>query len=124
MDIYREIILDHYKNPRNYGQIKDADIKAQGDNPLCGDKITVYAKVSEDRLYDVSFQAEGCVISIASASIVFENIKGKRVDDILSMGRDEVEGLLRVKLGHNRIKCAVLALKTLQQALAEKKKKE
>ena len=124
MDIYREIILDHYKNPRNYGQIKDADIKAQGDNPLCGDKITVYAKVSEDRLYDVSFQAEGCVISIASASIVFENIKGKRVDDILSMGRDEVEGLLRVKLGHNRIKCAVLPLKTLQQALAEKKKKE
>ncbi len=124
MDIYREIILDHYKNPKNYGRLEDADLQAKGDNPLCGDKITVYAKVSEDRLSAISFEAEGCVISIAAASIVFENIKGKKIDEILRLGREEVDALLRIKLGHNRIKCAVLGLKTLQQMLQKAKKSQ
>ena len=85
-DLYQEIILDHGKNPRNHGVLEDYTCEAKGNNPLCGDKLEVYVKVAQDdTIEDVSFEARGCAISIASASIMSGIIKGKTLDEVSSL---------------------------------------
>src|SRR5258706_15127911 len=81
-DLYRDIIVDHNRQPRNFGKIEAADAEADGHNPLCGDKLTVYLMMSGDRVGDVKFDGSGCAISIASASLLTEAVRGKSVQEI------------------------------------------
>jgi nitrogen fixation NifU-like protein len=114
-DLYRENILDHYQNPRNYGQLDDPDISYQDDNPLCGDVIRLDIKLDdESRVVGVAFSGEGCAISQASASMLTEEILGKTLDEVKKISKDDLLELLGIQLGPVRIKCALLSLKVLK----------
>ncbi len=138
-DLYQEVILDHGKNPRNHGVLENYDYEAEGYNPMCGDKLTVYVKVNQDAIIDdISFEARGCAISIASASIMSEIVKGKTIDEVNSLfdyfhklctGEetqqtnhldDDIEKL-KVMSGVNkfpsRIKCATMSWHAIKTAL-------
>ncbi|WP_448596038.1 Fe-S cluster assembly sulfur transfer protein SufU [Thermoflexus hugenholtzii] len=116
-DLYREIILDHYENPRNYGALPDADISYEDDNPLCGDRIRIDLKVQDGRIVDVRFSGKGCAISQASASMLTERIKGATVEEARRLTRDDILEMLGIPLGPARIKCALLSLKVLKAGL-------
>ena len=114
-DIYKEIILDHYRNPRNKGNINDAEISAQDYNPVCGDKLTLNIKLENDVVSDIKFDGEGCAISQASASILTEMLMGKTLEDLSKFSKDDLlEELGTPSLGPARIKCALLSLKVLK----------
>jgi nitrogen fixation NifU-like protein len=132
-DLYQEIILDHSKRPRNCRVIEDANYKAEGHNPLCGDRLRLYLKLEDDRVADASFEGSGCAISTAAASLMTENLKGKTREEALSL-LDKFHELLttdtpvRRDLGKlvvfcgvrdypARVKCATLAWHTLKSAL-------
>jgi nitrogen fixation NifU-like protein len=136
-ELYQEVILDHYKRPRNFGRLPAANRRAEGYNPLCGDRVQVEAAVDGDRLTDVRFEGSGCAISTASASLMTEATKGKSVAEAEALFRrfhdlvtgdpsrradaDEELGKLAVFGGVRefpvRVKCATLAWHTLQAAL-------
>ncbi len=114
-DIYREIILDYYRNPRNYGILEDVDIFRHDSNPLCGDEIEIYIKITENKVSDVKFLGKGCAISQASASMLTELIKGKDFDYVKKLTKEDILGNLGLQdLGPARIKCALLSLKALK----------
>ena len=138
-ELYQQIILDHNKAPRNFGELSDANRKAEGYNPLCGDKVTVYLKVEDGTIKDISFQGSGCAISTASASLMTEVLKGKTeaaTKALFEAFRGLVTGATTEsesaeKLGKLlalqgvsefpiRVKCATLVWHTLQAALQEK----
>lgn len=116
-DLYREIILDHYVNPRNYGVLPDPDISYEDDNPLCGDRVRIDMKVRDGRIVDVRFSGKGCAISQASASMLTERIKGATVEEARALTREDILEMLGIPLGPARIKCALLALKVLKAGL-------
>ena len=120
-EFYRERIIDHYRNPRNYGSIEDAQIKVQESNPLCGDDVELYIKLDKDgKVEDIKFKGRGCAISTASASLMTELLKGKKVDELLSFTKRELLEALGVEtLGLNpvRMKCALLPYKALKVGL-------
>jgi nitrogen fixation NifU-like protein len=114
-DLYREYILDHYQNPRNYGTLDDPDISYEDDNPLCGDVIRIDIKLDDqDRISQVAFSGEGCAISQASASMLTEEIVGKTLDELKQISKDDILDMLGIQLGPVRIKCALLSLKVLK----------
>ncbi|QLG49971.1 Fe-S cluster assembly sulfur transfer protein SufU [Natrinema halophilum] len=115
-DMYRQQILDHYKNPRNYGGLKDPTFTHVGENPMCGDEIRMDVKLDEDEetIERVAFQGDGCAISQASASMLSGELVGKSVDELLEMDRDDVIDMLGVDISPMRVKCAVLAEKVAQ----------
>jgi nitrogen fixation NifU-like protein len=113
-DLYRQNILDHYQNPRNFGTLPKPDISVEDSNPLCGDKIRMDLLVEEGRVTDVRFSGVGCSISRAAASMLTEEIKGKTLEEVKRIGREEVLEMLGIELGPVRLKCALLALKTLK----------
>lgn len=114
-DLYREIILDHYRDPRNKGRLDPADISYQDDNPLCGDHIRLDLRLDEgQRVVEVAWDGEGCAISMASASMLSEEIKGKTLDELRDMGKQEMLDMLGIELGPVRLKCALLSLKVLK----------
>jgi nitrogen fixation NifU-like protein len=115
-DMYRERILDHYKNPRNYGEIEDADFSHHGENPMCGDEIRMDVKLDDDgeTIAGVSFEGDGCAISQASASILTGELRGMTLDELREMDRDDVMDMLGVDISPMRVKCAVLAEKVAQ----------
>lgn len=113
-DLYRQNILDHYQNPRNFGTLPHPDISVEDSNPLCGDKIRMDLLIKDDRVTDVRFSGVGCSISRAAASMLTEEIKGKTLEEVKRIGRDEVLEMLGIELGPVRLKCALLALKTLK----------
>ena len=114
-DLYRENILDHYQNPRNYGTLNDPDISYEDDNPLCGDVIRIDIKLDdENRISQVAFSGEGCAISQASASMLTEEVLGKSLDEVKQMGKDDILEMLGIQLGPVRLKCALLSLKVLK----------
>ena len=115
--IYRENILDHYKNPRNYGNLKNPEISHKENNPLCGDEIKIEIKMNSNKIKDIRFSGRGCAISQASASILCENLVGKSFKDIKKLSRDNVTENLGIELSPIRIKCAVLALDTLKNSI-------
>jgi nitrogen fixation NifU-like protein len=123
--LYREIILDHYKNPRGHGVIEDADAEAEGMNPLCGDEISIYVAFGEDgeTIDDVKFSGRGCAISQAATSMLMEMAVGKTAMEMATMSRDELLDEIGVPLQNNptRLKCALLGLTTLKVALHKAK---
>lgn len=115
--LYREIILEHWQNPQNYGVIDDADVDASGNNPLCGDKIRITAKIRDGKLSNVAFTAEGCAISIASASLFTESVQGSTLYRVKGISKQDVLDHLGITLTPSRTKCALLPLQTLLNKL-------
>jgi nitrogen fixation protein NifU and related proteins len=114
-DLYREIIIDHYKNPQYRGSLDPNDISFEDDNPLCGDHIRIDLRLDEGgRVNEAAFDGHGCAISQASADLLLESIQGKTLDEIKALNRDDVLSLLGIELGPVRIKCALLSLKVLK----------
>lgn len=134
-DLYRDVIVDHNRQPRNFGKLAPADAQADGHNPLCGDRLTVYANLDGDRISEVRFDGSGCAISVASASLLTEAVKGKRLGEVQELFEDVHALLTRhdaavdpAKLGKlaalsgvrefpARVKCASLCWHTLNAAL-------
>ncbi len=139
-ELYQEVILDHTRHPRNFHEMKDATAKATGNNPLCGDRVTVYLRMRGGRIEDASFQGQGCAISKSSASIMTEAIKGKTREEAEALF-ERFHGMVTAKPGTPadekqlgklavfqgvsefplRVKCASLAWHTLKSALESKK---
>ncbi len=117
LGMYQQNILDHYKNPRNFGSIENASNHAHAANPLCGDELDFYLVFDDqDKVTDVKFTGRGCTISIASASMLSEHIKGVARDGLAAMTADEIGKLLGVPVNPARMKCATLSLEAVQQA--------
>ncbi|MFL2547467.1 MAG: Fe-S cluster assembly sulfur transfer protein SufU [Candidatus Rariloculaceae bacterium] len=137
-DLYREVILDHNRSPRNFGEIEDADRVVDGVNPLCGDHMTLFVKLDGDKVTDIRFKGTGCAISVASSSLMTERVKGAMRQDSLNLfdkvhymlttadydDSDAVEmeklaALSGVREYPTRVKCASLAWHALKSALTE-----
>jgi nitrogen fixation NifU-like protein len=119
-DIYREIILDHYRNPRNKGKIDNPDVVIHDSNPLCGDQIDIYLKVVEGQIKDIKFDGKGCAISQASASMLTEMVMDKPLTTAKDISKEEVlENIGLTNLGPARIKCALLSLKVLKMGMVK-----
>lgn len=117
-ELYRDFILDHYRNPRNAGLLEHPDASFEDINPLCGDKIRMDLQVRDGVVTDVKFKGRGCAISQAAASLLTEDIKGKSLAEIEKIGKDEVLANIGINISAVRLKCALLGLKVLKQALA------
>jgi nitrogen fixation NifU-like protein len=115
--LYREVILDHYKNPRGHGVIEGADAQAEGQNPLCGDEVAIFVALDGDKIEDVRFRGRGCAISQAATSMLVEMVRGRTVDEVASMPRDELLEEVGIPLTPVRLKCALLGLGVLKVAL-------
>jgi nitrogen fixation NifU-like protein len=114
-DLYREIIIDRFKNPRMKGTLDPHDFSYEDDNPLCGDRIRIDVRVDEqETITEAAFSGEGCAISQASADILTESIVGRSLDQVKGMGKSEILDLLGIELGPVRLKCALLSLKVLK----------
>jgi nitrogen fixation NifU-like protein len=118
-ELYREVILDHYKNPRGHGVIEHADAEADGQNPLCGDEVSIYVAFGHDRetIEDVKFRGRGCAISQAATSMLTEMVKGRKAGEVAEMPRDELLDEVGIPLTPVRLKCALLGLGVLKVAL-------
>ena len=112
-DMYRQQILDHYKNPRNYGELEDPTFSHVGENPMCGAEIRIDVKLGDDddTIERIGFTGDGCAISQASASMLSEHIEGKSIEALAEMDRDDIIDMLGVEISPMRVKCAVLAEK-------------
>jgi nitrogen fixation protein NifU and related proteins len=121
--LYREVILDHYKNPRGHGLLEDADAQAEGQNPLCGDEVSVYVAFADDgdTIDEVKFSGRGCAISQAATSMLTEMVKGRSATEVASLPRDELLDEIGIPLTPVRLKCALLGLSTLKLALHKAK---
>jgi nitrogen fixation NifU-like protein len=138
-DLYREVILDHNRSPRNFGELEDADRVVEGVNPLCGDRLTLYLKLDGNTVQDIRFNGTGCAISVASSSMMTERVKGTSVQDNLDLfnevhemltaaefegvedeaGLGKLAALSGVRDYPTRVKCASLAWHALRTALTE-----
>lgn len=117
-DIYREIILDHYRNPRNKGKLVDADVSIHDSNPLCGDEIDIHLKVEEGKIKNIKFEGRGCAISQASASMLTEMVIEKPLSAVKEIAKNDIlENIGLLNLGPARIKCALLSLKVLKMGM-------
>jgi nitrogen fixation NifU-like protein len=117
--LYREVILDHYKNPRGHGVIAEADAEAEGQNPLCGDEVSIYVRFGEDNdtIDEVKFSGRGCAISQAATSMLTEMVQGKKATEVAALDKDELLDEIGIPLTPIRLKCAMLGLTTLKVAL-------
>jgi len=122
MDLYRQLILDHYKHPHHFGELKNPDIKKTFFNSACGDKITITLRVKGRKIDRIQFTGEGCAISMASASLLADEAEGKETGKILEMDLKTVTDLLQTDLTPSRVKCALLPLEAVQQSILELKK--
>lgn len=118
-DLYREQILEHYKHPRNFGKLKKANAVASDNLVSCGDQLAMELLVKAGKVVDVKFSGSGCAISMASASILTENIKGKKISALKILGRDDILKLLKINPTPTRLKCALLSLEVLHKAIAQ-----
>jgi nitrogen fixation protein NifU and related proteins len=117
-DLYRDFILDHYRNPRNSGTLATPDATFEDNNPLCGDKIRMDVRLHDGVIEDIKFAGRGCAISQASASLLTEEVKGKTIAEVEKISKEEVLENLGIPISAARLKCALLGLKVLKSALA------
>ena len=117
--MYREVILDHYKNPRSHGVLEHPDAHAEGQNPLCGDEVSIFVKFGDDgdTIDDVTFEGRGCAISQASTSMLMEMVKGRKASEVAALPKDELLEEIGIPLTPVRLKCAILGLGVLKVAL-------
>ena len=117
--MYREVILDHYKNPRGHGALPDAHVHAEGQNPLCGDEVTISVNFASDgeTIEEIRFEGRGCAISQAATSMLTDLVKGRTADEAAAMGKDELLDEIGIPLTPVRLKCAILGLGVLKVAL-------
>ncbi len=114
-DLYREVIIDRYKNPQYRGELEPHDIRFEDDNPLCGDHIRIDLRVSQDgKVTEAAFDGHGCAISQASADLLVESVVGKTLDEVKHLGKEDILDMLGIDLGPVRLKCALLSLKVLK----------
>jgi nitrogen fixation NifU-like protein len=114
-DLYRELIIDRYKNPLMRGELDPHDFSYEDDNPLCGDRIRIDLRVDEDKkILEAAFSGEGCAISQASADLLVESIVGKNLDEVKELSKEDILEMLGIQLGPVRLKCALLSLKVLK----------
>lgn len=117
-DIYHEMIVDYSRNPINYGKIEDHDVTYHDSNPLCGDSIDIDMKIDNENITDIKFHGKGCAICMACSSVLTEIAKGKTIDEVRNISKNDVLGELGLEhLQAVRIKCALLSLKVLKSAL-------
>jgi nitrogen fixation NifU-like protein len=121
--MYREVILDHYKNPHGHGVIEDPDAEADGQNPLCGDEVSIYVAFGEDgeTIQEVKFSGRGCAISQAATSMLMDMATGRTATEVATMDKDELLEEIGIPLTPVRLKCAMLGLTTLKVALHKAK---
>jgi nitrogen fixation protein NifU and related proteins len=116
-DLYREQILEHYKRPRNFGELEQFDLEFEDVNPFCGDELRVQLKLDDQgRVGAVAFSGKGCAISQASASLLSEELGGKSVEELLRLDKEFVLDLLGIEISATRMKCALLGLKVVKSA--------
>jgi nitrogen fixation NifU-like protein len=122
-ELYREVILDHYKNPHNYGLLEEPDAHAEGQNPLCGDEVSVSLRFASDgeTIEEVGFEGRGCAISQAATSMLTDLIKGKTAAEVALMPKEAVLGEVGIPLTPVRMKCAILGLGVVKVALNRSK---
>lgn len=121
-DLYREHILDHYKSPRNYGELDPHDARAEGQNPLCGDEVTITVNFNGgDTIEAVRFQGRGCTISQAATSMLTELVQGKSAEQVAALTKEDLLEEIGIPLSPVRLKCAVLGLGVLKVALHRSK---
>jgi nitrogen fixation NifU-like protein len=113
-DLYRDNIIDHYQNPRNYGTLEHPDISFEDSNPVCGDELRIDLQVKDNTVVDARFSGHGCSISQASASMLTEEIIGKTLEEVKQIDKQYLLDLLGIPLGPVRLKCALLSLKVLK----------
>jgi nitrogen fixation NifU-like protein len=116
-DLYRDFILEHYKRPKNFGELDPHDLEAHEHNPLCGDELGVHIRVADGRVEDLRFHGHGCAISQASASIASEELIGMEVDAVAALDADWMLELLGIPISATRRKCALLSLKAMRAAI-------
>ncbi|OGI15708.1 SUF system NifU family Fe-S cluster assembly protein [Candidatus Micrarchaeota archaeon RBG_16_49_10] len=117
MNIYQENVMDHYKNPRNFGKMKKPDVVSKDANMLCGDEIEIQVKIKNGKIDDIRFSGPGCAISRASGSMLSELVKGKKISDIKKIKDDDLIGMMGIELTPIRRKCALLSLRVLKNGL-------
>lgn len=115
-ELYSELILDLYKNPINYGKLEKPDLHASGGNPLCGDQVTIELQLNDDKIKDIKFSGNGCAISMASASLLTELVKGKSLDEVMKLENKDIFAELG-QIVETRLKCALVSLKVLQDGV-------
>lgn len=114
-DLYREVIIDRYKNPRMRGVLDPHDYTYEDDNPLCGDQIRIDLRVDEnERVTEAAFSGSGCAISLASADLLVESVVGKTLSEVKQLSKEDILELLGIELGPVRLKCALLSLKVMK----------
>ena len=116
-DLYRDYILDHYKRPRNFGELPEPDLEAHDHNPLCGDELGVEIKVEDGKIAELRFHGQGCAISQAAASIASDEYVGMPVEEVGKLDADWVLDLLGIPISATRRKCALLNLKVMRGAV-------
>lgn len=117
MDLYSEIILDHFKNPKNKGRITKPTKKAESYNALCGDKLKIYLKISKGKITEAKFDGEGCAISQASADMLTDKLIGKTTKQIKDLSPNDIYKMLGIEISPGRAKCALLSLETAKKAI-------
>jgi len=121
-DFYRELILDHYKNPIHRGQLENIDFSFEDENPLCGDFIHIDLSINDEgEVKDAVFHGHGCAISMASADLLLENIHGKTLEEVKNISKQDILDLLGIELSPVRLKCALLPLKVVKAAVYQLK---
>lgn len=118
-DLYREELMDHYQNPRNFGKMADADASYHDYNPVCGDEVEMQAKMENGTIKEAMFTGKGCAISQAAASMLTEEARGKSSKAVAAMTKDDMLKIVRINPGPVRIKCAMLALRALQKGIIQ-----
>lgn len=116
-EMYTELILDHYNNPKNFGSLENPDIKFKDTNPSCGDIVEIHAKIKDNKIQDIKFNGKGCAISLASAELLTEHLMGKTINEAKEIKKYEVLKILGIDLSPIRLKCALLSLKVFKYGM-------
>jgi len=116
-NLYKQKIIDHYKSPRNFGEMKDADMEAHIANTMCGDEMTVYLDIVDGEIKEMKFKGTGCAISLAAASMMTEEVVGKHVSEVMELEEKFVLDMMGMDAGSARVKCATLVLEALRRAI-------